>query len=145
MNKFRLKIITPEATIFDDDVTEVILPTSEGEVGVLAGHVPYMAALKANELRIYRNDKRGDEAAESFAIDYGLAEFVDNYLVVLVAQAASAETINLDLAQEAITRAQELMKQKVSEQDYTQALAMLERESAKVKVASKYRLKHRVQ
>ncbi|MBQ6438216.1 ATP synthase F1 subunit epsilon [bacterium] len=145
MNKFHLKIITPEKIIFDDQVTQVILPTTDGQVGIMAGHVPYMAPLKADELRVFAGREHDDDHEQAFAIDFGLAEFVDNHLVVLVAEAASAEMIDLDLAEQAKARAQELMAQKVSDEDYTNALAMLERETAKIKVASKYRLKHRVQ
>jgi len=145
MKKFNLKIITPEKVIFQDEVEEVLLPTRDGVVGVLAGHVPYLASLKADELLVYKSKDKNSEEALSFATDFGLAEFAHDQLLVLVASAAAAADIYLVRAQEAKKRADELMAQTVTDEDYANVLALIEREQAKIKVASKYRLKHRVQ
>lgn len=143
MKKFALKIITPEKTIFDEEVVEVILPTKDGVVGILADHVPYIAPLHADELLVYKTKDKADDVI-SFAVDFGLAEFADNQLLVLVAEASEAASIDLAMAEAAKKRASELMKQTVSDEDYANALALIERETAKIKVASKYRLKRRV-
>ncbi|MBQ6154808.1 ATP synthase F1 subunit epsilon [bacterium] len=145
MKNFRLKIITPEKIIFDNDVVEVVLPTKSGQVGILATHVPYLAPIQADELQVYVDDQAHQKnEPESFAVDFGLAEFVNNQLVLLVAQASPAADIDIAMAQAAQERAKQLMEQDISEEDYTNALAMLERDTAKIKVATKYRLKHRV-
>ena len=142
MQKLNLKIITPERIIYDGQVQSVILPTLDGQVGILANHIPYMAPLRADELIIHQEgDAKNPEDTVSLAIDFGLAEFVDNQLLVLVAQASSAEEIDLQMAEQARARAQEVMSQDVDQEEYTNALALFERESAKIKVAHKYRLK----
>lgn len=145
MKKFTLKVITPQRVIYDDQVREVVLPTTAGNVGILADHVPYMAPLKADELVIIKGDEKKADERESFAIDFGIAEFVDNQLTILVAQAAMPDEIDLDISQKAKQRAQELMKEKVGDREgYAAAQALLNREIAKIKVANKYRLKKRV-
>ena len=142
MKTFQLKIITPEKVIFDEPVMEVLLPTKDGQVGILARHVPYIAPLHADELVVYKS-KQPDDIL-SFAVDFGLAEFADNQLLILVAAASAAADIDLERAQAAKERAAKLMRETVSDEDYANALALIERESAKIKVASKYRLKRRV-
>jgi len=143
MNKFTLKIITPERIVLEQEVEEVLLPTREGIVWILANHVPYLASLRADELVVYPTKVKDSEPL-SFAIDFGLAEFAHNQLLVLVASAAAAAEIDLQLAEQAKKRADELMAQTLTDEDYANALALIEREQAKIKVASKYRLKHRV-
>ena len=145
MKKFTLKVITPQRVIYDGQVREVVLPTTAGNVGILADHVPYMAPLKADELVIIKGDEKKADERESFAIDFGIAEFVDNQLTILVAQAAMPDEIDLDISQKAKQRAQELMKEKIGDREgYAAAQALLNREIAKIKVANKYRLKKRV-
>ena len=145
MKKFTLKVITPQRVIYDGQVREVVLPTTAGHVGILADHVPYMAPLKADELVIIKGDEKKADERESFAIDFGIAEFVDNQLTILVAQAAMPDEIDLDISQKAKQRAQELMKEKIGDREgYAAAQALLNREIAKIKVANKYRLKKRV-
>ena len=145
MKKFTLKVITPQRVIYDGQVREAVLPTTAGNVGILADHVPYMAPLKADELVIIKGDEKKADERESFAIDFGIAEFVDNQLTILVAQAAMPDEIDLDISQKAKQRAQELMKEKVGDREgYAAAQALLNREIAKIKVANKYRLKKRV-
>ena len=140
MKKFNLKIITPEKVIYDQQVHEVILPTKDGQAGILAEHAPYMAPLNADELVIFEEESRDPEHIISMAIDFGLAEFSDNQLTILVGEAEPAAEIDLALAEQAKKRAQELMKEQIDDEDeYAHALALLEHEIAKIKVANKYR------
>jgi F-type H+-transporting ATPase subunit epsilon len=142
MKQFKLKVITPEKIIYDGLAREVDLPTREGMVGILINHLPYMAPLCADELIIKVGEDENLSDDISLAIDFGLAEFVNDQLTVLVAEAAKAEEIDLDLAQKAKERAQKLMEEKVEDiEGFAQAQALLEREIAKIKVANKYRLK----
>ena len=145
MKEFALKIITPEKITYQGQAVMVSLPTTEGEVGILANHVPYMAALQAGEVQVRLTAQDDDSEPLSFAIDFGVAEFVDNELLLLVAQASAAADIDLQVAQAARESAEKLMATKIAgSEEYAGALAVLEREMAKIKVANKYRLKHRV-
>ncbi len=140
MKKLKVKVITPEKIVFEAEAREVLLPTEDGIVGILADHLPYLAPLKAGELLVKMEQTDKAENFLSLALDFGVAEFYDNVLTILVGSAARAEDIDVDLAEKARARAQELLKEELKDsEEYTHALALIEREAAKIKVASKYR------
>lgn len=143
--KLTVKVITPEKIVFEAQAREVILPTEAGMVGILADHVPYLAPLRAGELQVQLEDGDKPEKFASLALDFGVAEFNNNQLTILVGSAARAEEIDLDLAEKARARAQALLKEELKDsEEYTHALAMIEREAAKIKVAAKYRRRFKV-
>lgn len=143
--KLTLKVITPEKIAFEAAVREVIVPTEDGMVGILADHLPYLAPLKAGELVVKFEATDKPEKYESLALDFGVAEFKDNVLTILVGSAARASEIDLKLAEEARARAQALLKEELKDsEEYSHALAMIEREAAKIKVASKYHRRFKV-
>ncbi len=145
MKKLLVKILTPEKLIFEAQAREVILPTQDGQVGILADHLPYLAPLKAGEVQIKFEEEDKVDKWESLAVDFGVAEFCENVLTVLVNSGARAAEIDLDLAEQARKRAQELLKEELKDsQEYTHALAIIEREIAKIRVANKYRRKFKV-
>lgn len=143
--KLTLKVITPEKVVFEAQAREVMVPTVDGIVGILAEHLPYLAPLKPGELQIKFEAEDKADKFTSLAVDFGVAEFCENVLTILVNSAARAEEIDLDLAEKARARAQELLKEELKDSEgYTHALAMIEREAAKIKVASKYRRRFKV-
>ena len=54
-NTLKLEIVTPEASIYSEDVEMVTLPGSEGEMGVYPMHVPLMTQVNAGELVVRKN------------------------------------------------------------------------------------------
>jgi F-type H+-transporting ATPase subunit epsilon len=68
MNKIHAKIITPAGVLYSDDVDMVVMPGSEGELGVMAGHVPMIVQLKAGEVRLYNGTNH-----KPFVINNGIA------------------------------------------------------------------------
>jgi len=76
----QLKIITPDKTIFDDQVDHVIMPTTDGEVGIYAHHAPIMAKVKKGTIRIHLTDSR----LLNLSFDHGLARTKDNLLTILI-------------------------------------------------------------
>ena len=69
MATLRLEIVTPEATTYSENVEMVVLPGSEGELGVYPRHVPLLTTVKPGELRIFK-----DGRATSLAIGEGFVE-----------------------------------------------------------------------
>ena len=80
MADFHFELVTPERLVRSDDVYMVVVPGTEGEFGVMAGHAPVMATLKNAELKIY---KSAGAQPESIAVSGGFAEVGDNGLTVL--------------------------------------------------------------
>jgi F-type H+-transporting ATPase subunit epsilon len=132
----KLKIVTPERTVFEGAVDQATLPVADGEVTILPNHRSYIAALKSGEMYL----KHGKDEFD-FAISGGFIEFADNNLVVLADTAERAEEIDLKRAEEARKRAEELKTQKITMDDseYARVASAIEKEMARIKVARKHR------
>jgi F-type H+-transporting ATPase subunit epsilon len=76
--KIHLTVVTRERKIIDAEVDEVILPASDGEIGVLPGHTPLLATLRIGQLR-YRAGAR----VERLVISWGFAEVLPDRVIVL--------------------------------------------------------------
>ncbi|MCL2109983.1 ATP synthase F1 subunit epsilon [Microgenomates group bacterium] len=135
----QLSVNTPERNVFAGEVYEVLLPTTEGEVGILPNHTPYLAALKAGEVSIRR--KKEDNNWQHLVISLGIAEFSDNELTVLSRSAEKVEEIDLDQAKQARKEAEELMKKKdrLNVEEVASLTARMERELTRIRVSEKYR------
>jgi len=86
MAEFHFELVTPERLVRSDEVYMVVVPGTEGDFGVMAGHAPVMTTLKDAELKIY---KSAGAQPESIAVSGGFAEVGDKGLTVL-AESVSA-------------------------------------------------------
>jgi F-type H+-transporting ATPase subunit epsilon len=80
MAEFHFELVTPERLVRSDEVHMVVVPGTEGDFGVMAGHAPVMTTLKDAELKIY---KSAGAQPESIAVSGGFAEVGDKGLTVL--------------------------------------------------------------
>jgi len=85
MADLHFELVTPERLVRSEDVYMVVVPGTEGEFGVLAGHAPYMSTIRDGDLAIYRSSS-GEP--ERIAIKGGFAEVNENGLTVLAESAA---------------------------------------------------------
>jgi len=137
MNKIHFKIVTPERTVYENEVDQATLPVTDGEVTILPNHRSYIASLKAGEIML----KAGKEEI-NMAISGGFLEFDKNTLVVLADTAEHAEEIDIARAEEARKKAEEIKKEKfVDEAEASRIAAAVEKEFARIKVAKKHRSK----
>ena len=102
----KLEIVTPEARVFSDDVDSVVLPGSEGELGVLPQHAPLVTTLKPGELRFVKAGK-----PHEYVVGDGLVEITGTTVRVLTDVALDEEGIDEAHVQEALARAQARMKE----------------------------------
>ncbi len=79
MDKLHLEIVTPQGQIFNDDVSSVVLPGSEGEFGVLPNHASLISLLKAGIIDIEHKNKEHDVVA----INWGYAKIDEGKVVIL--------------------------------------------------------------
>ena len=79
MDKLHLEIVTPQGQIFNDDVSSVVLPGSEGEFGVLPNHASLISLLKAGFIDIEDKHKKHDVVA----INWGYAKIDEGKVVIL--------------------------------------------------------------
>jgi F-type H+-transporting ATPase subunit epsilon len=131
----QFKIVTPERIIIEEIVDQATLPIANGEVTILPNHRSYIGALKAGEIML-----RIGEKEKYFSVSGGFIEFAENKLVVLADTAERAEEIDIERAEEARKRAEELKKQKISadEEEYARVAAAIEKEVARIRVARKH-------
>ena len=80
MADLHFELVTPERLVRSDEVYMVVVPGTEGDFGVMAGHAPVMTTLKDAELKIY---KSAGAQPESIAVSGGFAEVGDKGLTVL--------------------------------------------------------------
>jgi F-type H+-transporting ATPase subunit epsilon len=130
-----LEIVTPQGLVFSEEVDEVTASGSEGEFGVLPGHVPFVTTLKIGMLTC----KKGTES-KFFFVNWGYAEVGDEKVMVLADSAERSEEIDIERAKAAMKRAEERLK-KAEEIDFTRAESSLERAVTRVQVAELRRAK----
>ena len=100
-----LEIVTPEKLAYSDTVDAVVLPGSEGELGVLPHHAPLVSMLGVGELRI----RKGAET-ETFAIAGGFLQVRPDKVVVMAEMADMAAEIDLEKAKEARKEAERALE-----------------------------------
>jgi F-type H+-transporting ATPase subunit epsilon len=104
-----LEIVTPEARVYSDVIETVVIPTVEGEIGILPGHIPLLTQVEAGELRVSKNGR-----TEYLAVGNGFAQ-IDGDKVSVLAESAIDETkIDEDAATKAQARAEEALRSRES-------------------------------
>ena len=128
-----LEIVTPERLAYSDTVDAVVLPGSEGELGVLPHHAPLLTMLGVGELRI-----RKSGAEESFAIVGGFLQVRPDRVVVMAETADMASEIDLEKAQEARREAERALESGYHEgADLAMARAALQQALLRIRVAER--------
>ena len=134
MIHFQLVALT--GTKFDGEVDEVILPTLDGEIGVLQDHMPLVSVATNGAIAVRKNARDADRDREYFAISGGVIEVSDNKLRVLVDEADNAEDINEAEAQAAMERAKQLEAEATDEVSLEHAQQLVDRHAVRLQVAS---------
>lgn len=136
MARLKFEITTPERTVYREEVDQVTVPTSAGEITILPNHIPLVSQITSGELAV----KRGDSVTH-MAVSGGFIEVrKNNEVVVLADSAEKAEEIDINRAEEARERARQLMNGKRrDEETFAEATAVLEKSMARLKVAKRAR------
>ena len=86
MPDLRFELVTPERLVVADDVHMVVVPGTEGEFGVMAGHAPFMSTLRDGALAVYRT---AGAPPEHIQVSGGFAEVSERGLTVLAESAVA--------------------------------------------------------
>lgn len=130
MSSFRVHILAASHTFFDGDCESLIVPTSAGQYGILAGHCNTISAIVPGKLT-YRVP---DGAPQYAAVSTGLVKIENGEVLVLVDTAERPEDIDALRAKEAADAAREALLQKQSIQEYHMAQTTLARAIARLRV-----------
>lgn len=131
--KLHLKITTHEKVVFDSDVDEIYSKGTQGEFGILPGHIPFMSGLEIGVTKVVVDGK-----PIHFATMGGVFQLKDNEALILTPTAERAEEIDIQRAEEAKKRAQERIDANTAEIDVQRAEIALMRAIARVKASSKH-------
>ncbi len=136
---FHLTIITPERVVFDNDIEQVQLPTTQGELTILADHANLLSTLAIGPITASAENDHQD-----FAVSGGFLDVHDNSVTILAHTAEHGEEIDEQRAQEARERAEKLLTE-VHSADRDQALvsASLQKALLRLKVAERHRKRRR--
>lgn len=129
MSTFRLKITTLDKVFFDDQVEQIVIRTTAGDVGILHDHIDYVATLRIGKLSII-NGKTTKEAA----ISGGVIEMAGGVANVLTLSAEWADEINIKRAEEAKLRAEKNLEGKLSKNEARVQEAALRRAINRIKI-----------
>lgn len=120
---------------YDEDVYEVLLPTLDGQIGVMPSHMPLLSVATHGMVGVRRNATDRDDAMEYFAISGGVIEVDNNILRVLVDEADNAEEISEAEAKEAFELAQKMKAEAKDEVSLAHAQSLIDRSSVRLQVA----------
>ncbi|MGB0757248.1 MAG: ATP synthase F1 subunit epsilon [Patescibacteria group bacterium] len=135
--KIQFRIITLEKTVYQDEVDSVTLPTKDGEITVLSRHTPLVSMIEPGQVMV-----RKDGAELLLSVSSGFLEVRPNSEVIILADSAErAEEIDIERAEAARARVEEMLKEKENLDDvaFARMQAQLEKELARVKVGKKYK------
>jgi F-type H+-transporting ATPase subunit epsilon len=132
----KLSIVTPEnELIAAEEAKRVTIPTTAGEITVLPGHAPVITILSPGELIV-----EYDRETRPLAVSGGIVEITKKYVKILADSAESVTELDIDRAEEAKKRAEELLKNRDKmDVDFANIAAKLEKELVRIKVGKKYR------
>jgi len=133
-NTIKLEIVTPEATVYSEDVDMVTLPGVEGQMGVLPQHVRLMTQLVPGEL-IVRKDGHDD----FMAVGEGLVEVNNERVSIVTNMAIAVDRIDEAAAEEARQRAATRLREKISSEEVASVSASLARSLAQLNVKRRHR------
>lgn len=136
MSSLHLKVVTPEKLLVDEEVLQVNVSTTQGQLGILPHHANLMAKLEPGELIIKKGVK-----VDTLAIGDGFLQVADNTLTVMTDLATYASDIDEKVVEEAKIRAEQALKQTLSDEEYAETLANLEKSLAQLRVKRRHHVR----
>jgi F-type H+-transporting ATPase subunit epsilon len=133
---FRFQLTSISGKKFDEEVYEVVLPTADGQIGVLSHHMPLVSTVGNGAIMIRRTARDTDAQREYFATNGGVIEFSDNTLRVLVDEADSADELNESEIQKALERANKMRAEAKDQVSLEHAQQLVDRQSVRLQVAN---------
>lgn len=137
-DRFHFQVVTAERVVFENDIEQVSVPTAMGEITILPHHAPLVSLLSHGEMRIMKGK-------EEFllAVSGGMLYVTKEKVILLADRAEHAHELDLERAEEARKRAEDMLKEKtLGEEEYATVSAALQKELARLRVARKHRSKH---
>ncbi len=130
---FHFQLVSLSGVKFDGDVYEVVLPTLDGQIGVLAQHMPLISAATHGVISVKKDSK--DTNLTYFAASGGIIDVSHNNLRVLVDEADLPEDINEAEAKKALDRAKQMQAEAKDQVSLEHAQTLVDRQAVRLQVA----------
>jgi F-type H+-transporting ATPase subunit epsilon len=134
LNTLKLEIVTPDATVYSEDVEMVTLQGIEGQMGIYPQHVRLMTQLVPGEMIVQK-----DGHDNFLAVGEGLVEITNGRVAIVTDMAVPAENIDEAKAEEARQRAAARLRETLSSQEVASVNAALARSLAQLSVRRRHR------
>ena len=103
---YKIEIVSPEKVIFSDEsIQEVVLPSYEGEMGILKDHIPIISFLRPGIVKILKSS----ENVNSFFVQDGIIEFYNNNLTILSSKIINIKNLNKEKIDQLITETEKIL------------------------------------
>ena len=132
-----VRIVTPEKVIISDKYISATVPSTTGELTILPGHIPLVTPIKAGGIIL----KTETGANTCLAVSSGILEVRPDFSMAILANSAErAEDIELERAEKAKERIEQLIKEKKDnvDMDYAILQSTLSKEMARIKIARRH-------
>ncbi|MCX6794547.1 MAG: ATP synthase F1 subunit epsilon [Candidatus Falkowbacteria bacterium] len=133
----KFEIVTPERVVLSQEILQITVPTTSGEITVLPDHIPLVSVLKPGVIEV----KRADNSSEIISVSGGFIEVTKDKVVILADTAERAEELDEEMIKEAQQRAEKLKEEarNVDDVQFTAVAAKLEKEMARLRAVSRWR------
>jgi len=131
-----LQLVTLDGVKFEEDAYSIVLPTIDGEITVLRGHMPLLTALKPGTIAIRRKADDDDTKIEHYATFGGVADVNSQKVRILVDEATHGDEINFAETEKARAEAQKQLENAKDKVEIERAQALIDRHTVRLNVAT---------
>ncbi|MFA5184841.1 MAG: ATP synthase F1 subunit epsilon [Patescibacteria group bacterium] len=133
----KFEVVTPERVVWREEVLQVSVPTTTGEITVLPNHIPLVSILQPGVIEV----KRLDDVREIMSVSGGFIEVTKDKVVILADTAERADELDEERIKAAQSRAEELKKRAESIDDvqFAEVTAKLEKELSRLRAVNRWR------
>ena len=111
LDKFTIEIISPDQTILQQEAIEVIIPSFEGQMGILKNHIPLITFLRPGIITIK------NESEKKFFVEEGTVEFSSNTLIILTSTARDLVNFDKNKINEMLQKAEANLNTEMTDKD----------------------------
>ena len=132
MATFKIKVVTYEEKVLEQEAEFVLVRTTEGDMGILPNHSPFIAGLSTGEMKIRLNGKE-----EKYFVSEGLLEISNNVVTIIATEAIPADQLDVERAKKEFEELKAKLAKMQEDKDILLTQKNLHKALMKVQVAEK--------
>ena len=132
MATFKIKVVTYEEKVLEQEAEFVLVRTTEGDMGILPNHSPFIAGLSTGEMKIRLNGKE-----DKYFISEGLLEISNNVVTIIATEAIPADQLDVERAKKEVEELKAKLAKMQEDKDILLTQKNLHKALMKVQVAEK--------